>query len=85
MRKPAATLKDFMTRITVLKLYRDCLKAVAPIQDLKAKEELKEWIQSDFKQYKNERDSEKIKTLLSQGQSQLRTLVTSVTLARKLR
>ncbi|KAJ3302112.1 LYR motif-containing protein 2 [Kappamyces sp. JEL0829] len=79
---PGGNLKDFMIRLQVLQLYRECLRAIQHIEP-NAKRELRDWIREDFKRFKNESDPDKIKTLLSQGNAQLRTLLTTATLATK--
>ncbi|CAB3384400.1 Hypothetical predicted protein [Cloeon dipterum] len=50
------SLKQFMTRKQVLKLYKDTLKAIQRVPDEKSRADLLDWARSDFKQHKSQTD-----------------------------
>ncbi|XP_059476732.1 LYR motif-containing protein 2 [Neocloeon triangulifer] len=75
------SLKQFMTRQQVLKLYRDILKAIQRIPDDRNRNELKDWARSDFKQHKNQTDEHKIKALIFHGERSLKELNQSLDLS----
>ena len=50
------TLLQFMLRAEVLKLYRQMLRTTRQIPDQDYRQEMTEWVQRDFRKFKNETD-----------------------------
>ena len=61
-------------------LYRDFLRTISPIHDVKSKNELRQWIRQDFQLNKNIQDEEAIKMHLSRGRLALRELQISISM-----
>ena len=74
------TLKQFMLRHEVLKLYRTFFRTIKQLPDQKQRQEVAEWVRHDFKSKKNVdlNEHEQIKSLLYQGQKMLNELKMSV-------
>lgn len=49
----------FILRSQVMDLYRDFLRTISPIHDVKSKNELRQWIRQDFQLNKNIQDEVK--------------------------
>ncbi len=79
--KGALTLKQFMLRQEVLKLYRDCLRTIRRLPDPAQRRDLSDWARADFKANKGVEGEEAIKALLQNGDKMLRELKQSVDLA----
>ncbi|ORX91517.1 LYR motif-containing protein 2-like protein [Basidiobolus meristosporus CBS 931.73] len=77
-------LQHFITRVKVLGLYREIMRATGKIENPKDKKELRDWARADFEHYRNITDQDKIKTLLSQGKYQLHNLQRSLMLSQRL-
>ncbi|XP_021913405.1 LYR motif-containing protein 2 [Zootermopsis nevadensis] len=76
------TLKQFMVRQQVLKLYRSFLQAIREVPNEESKKELLEWIHSDFKNNKHHTDEYTIKMLIYHGERQLKQLRQNVAFSR---
>ena len=68
--KKILTLKQFMTRQEVLKLYRTFFRTIYKLPDKSQQEEMAAWVRSDFKANANidPANEDQIKALLYQGQ-----------------
>ncbi|KAI8820847.1 LYR motif-containing protein 2 [Fimicolochytrium jonesii] len=84
LKGPILSLDQFLTRQKVLTLYRSILRLSKHLPPSDAAF-VREWARSDFDRYRNVDvgDVDRIRMLLSQGMVQLRTLETSVTLAKR--
>ena len=78
------TLKQFMLRQQVLKLYRHCLRTTNQVVDATQREELREWVRSDFRAYQNVSvaEEDKIRSLLIHGEKMLNEMKQSVQLSK---
>jgi len=81
--RPALTLRQFMVRQQVLKLYRDCFRAIAKVKDESQRRDLKEWVRADFRANKDAdpADEEAILAMLYNGEKMLREMKQSLDLA----
>lgn len=78
--KPALTLKQFMLRQEVLKLYRTFFRTIRLLPDKSQQKEVAYWVRTDFRNNSNVpySDEEKIKSLIYQGQKMLNELKNNV-------
>ncbi|XP_067675480.1 LYR motif-containing protein 2-like [Haliotis asinina] len=76
------SLKRFMLRSEVLKLYREMMRAIRQVPDASHRRELTEWVRYDFKQNKHHQDEETIKMMLTKGRMSLKELESAIHLAR---
>ena len=74
------TLKQFMLRQEVIKLYRTFFRTLRQLPDKDQQREVAQWVRSDFKTNKNIDPSQddRIKALLYQGQKMLNELKNNV-------
>jgi len=81
--RKALTLKQFMVRQEVLKLYRTFFRTIRRLPDEQQKKEVAEWVRADFKNYKSIPVEEEIqiKSLIYNGEKMLRELKQSVDLS----
>ncbi|KAJ1531536.1 hypothetical protein ONE63_000211 [Megalurothrips usitatus] len=80
--KNAMSLKQFMVHQEVLKLYRSFLKSIKEVESLEDRKYLREWVQADFRKYKEEKDEVTIRNLIVNGERALKELQQSLTLSR---
>lgn len=82
--RAALTLKQFLLRQQVLKLYREFFRTTAKISDASHRRDLRDWVRADFKNNKSvdPNDEEKIKALMFNGEKFLKELKQSVDLAK---
>lgn len=83
-RKVALSLKEFMLRQEVLKLYRNFFRTIKQIPDPVQKKEVADWVRSDFKTYSKActlKDEDHVKSLIFQGQKSLNELKQNVDLS----
>lgn len=78
--KVTLTLKQFMLRQEVLKLYRTFFRTLRQLPDKSQQKDIAHWIRTDFKANKNidVSQEDKIKSLLYQGQKMLNELKNNV-------
>ncbi|XP_022198457.2 LYR motif-containing protein 2 [Nilaparvata lugens] len=81
MANKALSLKQFMLRQHVLKLYRDTLRAIKKIPDPSDRKDMKDWVRSDYKKNINLTDEFKIKMLIKHGEKSLDDLRKSLELS----
>ncbi|CDH51385.1 predicted protein [Lichtheimia corymbifera JMRC:FSU:9682] len=74
------SLAHFMVRGQVISLYRDILRCTKGL-DKQSAREIRDFARADFERYRNERDLDKIRSLLSSGKQQMHSLKASVDLA----
>ncbi|XP_041980048.1 LYR motif-containing protein 2 [Aricia agestis] len=79
--KTALSLKQFMIRQEVLKLYREIFRTIRKVPDKTTQQELKEWARSDFKNNKHNTDEHAIKSMLHIGKKSLKDLQKSLALS----
>ncbi|XP_058129609.1 LYR motif-containing protein 2 [Anopheles ziemanni] len=79
--KAALSLKQFMLRQEVLKLYRTIFRTIRQVPDESSRHELREWARSDFRNNMNQTDELAIKMLLQHGNRNLKQLQTSLELS----
>lgn len=74
------TLRQFMLRQEVLKLYRTFFRIIRKLPDKGQQREIADWVRTDFKSYKSidPVEEDRIKALLFQGQKMLNELKNSV-------
>jgi len=65
------SLKQFMQRQDVIRLYRDCFRAVRLVDDPDYKVYLKSQVRGRFSNHKDEEDGMEIKVLVKQGRIEL--------------
>ncbi|XP_076466457.1 LYR motif-containing protein 2-like [Babylonia areolata] len=74
------SLKRFMLRSEVLRLYRDMMRVVKRLPSSQ-QAELRQWIRTDFDNNKHHTDEEVIRMMITKGRMSLKELEQSVTLA----
>ncbi|EDV37355.1 uncharacterized protein Dana_GF11459 [Drosophila ananassae] len=79
--KAALSLKQFMLRQEVLKLYRDIFRTIRQVPDKNSQLELRAWARHDFETNRNQNDEVAIKMLLQHGRRSLTELRTSLHLS----
>ncbi|CAK1555266.1 unnamed protein product [Leptosia nina] len=79
--KNALSLKQFLLRQEVLKLYRDIFRTLRKVPDSVTREDLKEWARTDFRNNKYHNDEASIKSMLYYGRKSLRDLQRSLALS----
>ena len=72
------TLKHFLMRKEVLKLYRDFIITVNRISNSKDKAELRLWVRNDFRRNKHHTDVETIKMMITRGKLSLKQLQSTI-------
>lgn len=70
-----------MLRQEVLKLYRELFRTIKHVPDTSSRNDLKEWVRSDFRTNMNHTDELTIKMLLQHGQRSLNELKTNLELS----
>ncbi|KAI9149824.1 hypothetical protein H9P43_010003 [Blastocladiella emersonii ATCC 22665] len=80
---PAAnmTLNHFILRSQALALYRNYLRHLKPLQDRGTRDEMRKWIRGEFERTRFETDTEKIRTLIANGRTELKRVVALVGLS----
>ncbi|XP_059622488.1 LYR motif-containing protein 2 [Phlebotomus argentipes] len=81
MKSPALTLKQFMLRQEVLKLYRDVFRTIRRVPQESDRAELKEWARRDFHANRHHTDDTTIKMMLHYGRRSLTELQNSLDLS----
>ena len=84
-KKGILTLKEFMLRQEVLKLYRDFFRTIKQLPDPVQRKEVGDWVRSDFKAYSKActlKDEDHVKSLLFQGAKSLNELKQNVDLSK---
>ncbi|KAG8285454.1 LYR motif-containing protein 2 [Homalodisca vitripennis] len=84
-RKPsysALTLKQFMLRKQVLKLYRDTLRSIRQVPDRDSQLELRKWARQDFENNKHLEEEITIKMMIKHGERSLKELQQSLELSK---
>ncbi len=78
------SLRQFMLRQQVIKLYRDFFRTTAQINDAGQRNEIRQMVRTDFKANKavDPAEEERIKALMFNGEKMLRELKQSVDLSR---
>ena len=78
--RTALTLKQFMLRQEVLKLYRTFFRTLRQLPDKNQQVEVAQWVRTDFKSNSNIDPSQddRIKALVYQGQKMLNELKNNV-------
>ncbi|EAA00691.3 LYR motif-containing protein 2 [Anopheles arabiensis] len=79
--KAALSLKQFMLRQEVLKLYRTIFRTIRQVPDASSRRELRDWARADFRNNRNQTDELAIKMLLQHGNRSLKELQTSLELS----
>ncbi|KAG2220251.1 hypothetical protein INT45_008792 [Circinella minor] len=77
---PQMSLAHFMIKGQVISLYRQILRCGKKL-DKRDKQEIRDFARADFERYRNEKDLDKIRSLLSSGKQQMHSLQASVQLA----
>lgn len=81
MSKPALSLKQFIIRQEVLKLYREIFRTIRQVPEKSTQFELREWARHDFRTNKNQNDEIAIKMLIQNGKRSLTELQNSLSLS----
>ena len=84
-KKVVLTLKEFMLRQEVIKLYRDFFRTIKQLPDPVQRKEVADWVRSDFKTYSKActlKDEDHVKSLLFQGGKSLNELKQNVDLSK---
>jgi len=79
--KPTLTLRQFMLRQEVLKLYREIFRAIRQVPDKSSQLDLKQWTRSDFRSNMHHTEELAIKMLMQQGRRSLTALQNSLHLS----
>ncbi|EDV56428.1 LYR motif-containing protein 2 [Drosophila erecta] len=79
--KASLSLKQFMLRQEVLKLYREIFRTIRQVPDKNSQLELKSWARHDFQTNRHQSDEVAIKMLLQHGRRSLTELRTSLQLS----
>ncbi|KAH9525346.1 hypothetical protein Btru_001122 [Bulinus truncatus] len=75
------TLKQFILRSEVLKLYRSFLRLSYKVENIERRKELQKWIRFDFESNKNHTEEEAIKMMISRGKMSLREMEQTIMIA----
>ncbi|XP_055706022.1 LYR motif-containing protein 2 [Phlebotomus papatasi] len=81
MKQPALTLKQFMLRQEVLRLYRDIFRTIRRVPQPENRLELQEWARRDFRSNRHHTDETSIKMMLQYGRRCLTELQNSLDLS----
>ena len=76
------TLKQFMIRVEVLKLYRQMLRVTYKIENKEYRQQLQQFIRSDFEMNRHHTEEAVIKMGIARGKLSLRELEQTVMLAK---
>ncbi|XP_033254687.1 LYR motif-containing protein 2-like [Drosophila miranda] len=79
--KVALTVKQFMLRQEVLKLYREIFRTIRQVPDKHSQAELRAWARHDFQTNRSQSDEVAIKMLMQHGPRSLTELKTSLQLS----
>ena len=79
--KGIPTLKQFLLRQQVLRLYRDCLRTIRRVPDPAQRRDLADWARANFEAHRGLQDEEAIKAMMQNGDKMLRELKLSMDLA----
>ncbi|CAG9797942.1 unnamed protein product [Chironomus riparius] len=79
--KSALSLKQFMLRQEVLKLYKDIYRTINNIPDESSRKEMKKWLSDDFRKNKDLKDEITIKMSIQVGMRSLKELQNSLELS----
>ncbi|XP_065081763.1 LYR motif-containing protein 2 [Ochlerotatus camptorhynchus] len=79
--KSALSLKQFMLRQEVLKLYRTIFRTIRHVPDQSSRHELRDWARTDFRANMHHTDELAIKMLMQQANRSLKELQTSLGLS----
>ncbi|KAH8256695.1 hypothetical protein KR038_009547 [Drosophila bunnanda] len=79
--KAALSLKQFMLRQEVLKLYREIFRTIRQVPDKSSQAELRSWARHDFQANRHQGDEVAIKMLIQHGRRSLTELRTSLQLS----
>ncbi|XP_028159800.1 LYR motif-containing protein 2 [Ostrinia nubilalis] len=80
--KTALSLKQFLIRQEVLKLYREIFRTIKLVSDENTRIELKEWARTDFRNNMHHKDETTIKAMLHYGKKSLKDLQSSLALSK---
>ncbi|CAG4935400.1 unnamed protein product [Parnassius apollo] len=80
--KTTLSLKQFLLRQEVLKLYREIFRTLRQVQDESTRLELKDWARKDFRNNKHHTDESAIKSMLYYGRKSLTGLKKSLALSK---
>ncbi|KAF9422548.1 hypothetical protein HW555_001752 [Spodoptera exigua] len=80
--KTALSLKQFLLRQEVLKLYRQIFRTIRQVPDETTRADLKEWARADFRNNMHHKDETTIKAMLHHGQKSLSNLQKSLSLSK---
>jgi len=76
------TLKQFMVRSQVLKLYRQMIRLTYKLENTNDRKELQKWIRTDFEMNRHHTDEEAIKMMISKGKLSLREIEQTVAMGK---
>ncbi|CAK1585673.1 unnamed protein product [Parnassius mnemosyne] len=76
------SLKQFLLRQEVLKLYREIFRTLRQIPDESTRSELKVWARADFRNNKHHTDESAIRSMLYYGRKSLTDLKKSLALSK---
>ncbi|ALC40706.1 CG34229 [Drosophila busckii] len=79
--KATLSLKQFMLRQEVLKLYREIWRTTRLVPDKQSQQELRDWARHDFQTNRSQSDEVAIKMLMQSGRRSLTELQTSLELS----
>ncbi|XP_062715669.1 LYR motif-containing protein 2-like [Aedes albopictus] len=79
--KSALSLKQFMLRQEVLKLYRTIFRTIRQVPDEASREELRQWARADFRANRHQTEELAIKMLMQTANRSLKELQTSLGLS----
>uniref|UniRef100_A0A1Q3FAH6 LYR motif-containing protein 2 n=1 Tax=Culex tarsalis TaxID=7177 RepID=A0A1Q3FAH6_CULTA len=79
--KAALSLKQFMLRQEVLKLYRTIFRTIRQVPDASSQHELREWARADFRANRNQTEELAIKMLIQHANRSLKELQNSLELS----
>lgn len=76
------TLRQFLIRAEVLKLYRQILRTLKNVQDSGQKKELLEWARHDFRSNAKLTDEAAIKMMITYGKRTLKEVGSAINLSK---
>ena len=80
--KSTLTLKQFLKRQEILKLYRDTLKVIYKIDNSSDQQYFLSWARKEFRKYRSETSEENINFHIARGKKSLKDLSTALNLSK---
>ena len=80
--KSALSLKQFLKRQEVLKLYREIIRSIRKIEEPEDRNYFFKWTQEEFRKYQNETNEESIDYHITRAKKSLKDLCAALNLSK---